>query len=82
MDYLGPSTVFGRDAIAMEANFAKSTHSKYEKIVMHFDVENIIPVALAFYDRSGKLHSSYAFSKLKINTGITEDTFCKNKNKM
>lgn len=80
--YLGTSTVFGRNAVAMEANFATDPDCKYEKIVMHFDVENIIPVALIFYDRSGNLNSSYAFSNLKINTGITEDTFCKSKNKM
>jgi hypothetical protein len=82
LNYLGESTVFGRDAIAMEAKFAKSTHCQYEKIVMHFDVENIIPIALAFYDRNGKLYSSYSFSRLKLNPGITEETFCKNKNKM
>jgi outer membrane lipoprotein-sorting protein len=81
MRLLGTSNVYGRDTIAMEASFTGSD-CQYKKIIMHFGTENILPLALAFYDRSGGLYSSYAFSNLKINTGMTEDLFCKNKNKM
>ena len=79
--YLGTSNVYGRDTVAMEATFT-GNDCRYQKIIMHFDTKHILPLALAFYDREGNLHSSYAFSNLKLNTGITEDTFCKNKNKM
>lgn len=79
--YLGTSSVYGRDTIAMEATFT-GKDCRYKKIIMHFGKETILPLALAFYDQSGNLHSSYAFSNLKLNTGITKDTFCKNKNKM
>lgn len=79
--YLGTSNVYGRDTIAMEATFT-GDKCEYQKIIMHFDTKHILPLALAFYDREGNLYSSYAFSNLKLNTGITEDTFCKNKNKM
>ena len=65
----------------MEAMFSGSD-CKYQKIIMHFGKDSILPLALAFYGRSGNLNSSYAFSNLKINPGLTEDTFCKNKNKM
>lgn len=79
--YLGTSNVYGRETVAMEATFT-SDKCEYQKIIMHFDTKHILPLALAFYDRNGNLHSSYAFSNLKFNTGITEETFCKNKNKL
>lgn len=79
--YLGTSNVYGRDTIAMEARFT-GTDCKYRKIIMHFGKESILPLALAFYDKNGNLYSSYAFSNLKLNPGLTKDIFCKNKNKM
>jgi hypothetical protein len=79
--YLGTSNVYGRDTVAMEATFS-GKDCKYRKIILHFGKESILPLALAFYGKSGKLNSSYAFSNLKVNPGLTEDTFCKNKNKM
>ncbi|MCF7954661.1 MAG: DUF1571 domain-containing protein [Phycisphaerae bacterium] len=79
--YLGKSNVYGCDTVAMETTFT-GDDCRYRKIIMHFDTKHILPLALVFYDRSGKLYGSYAFSDLKLNTGITEETFCKDKNKM
>ncbi|MCF7956211.1 MAG: DUF1571 domain-containing protein [Phycisphaerae bacterium] len=79
--YLGKGNVYGRETVAMEATF-QGHNCIYRKIIIHFDTKHILPLALVFYDRSGKLYGSYAFSDLKLNTGITEETFCKNKNKM
>lgn len=79
--FLGQGNVHGRETIAVESVFT-GKNCKYSKIIMHFGKESILPLALAFYDKNGKLISSYSFSDLKLNPGLKEEVFCKDNNKM
>jgi len=79
--YIGEKNIHDRSTVAVEIRLT-DPGCKYKKILMHIDKQLALPVSLTFYNKQDQLLSSYSFEKLTINPGLSEEVFCKNKNKM
>ena len=79
---IGPSRVFGRECIAMISAIPASRRYPYQKIIMQFDIETLLPVGLSVYDRNNNLQCKYFFSDLKINVGIPDRFFTRKAHRM
>ena len=75
MKLLGRTKVSGRDCIAMERALPASEDYPCGRMVMEFDIEYCVPVAVSSYDWQGELLSRYVYEDLRLNTGLSAAGF-------
>jgi hypothetical protein len=73
--YVGKTLVDKRPCIAMERILPVKKEYPYARLVMEFDVEYLVPTAIASYDWQGRLVGRYVYKNLRFNIGLTQDMF-------
>ncbi len=71
----GPETIDGREYLILERILPEKKGYPTARLVVHLDLEYILPVQITCYDRQGNLISRYAFTDLKFNTNLTDKDF-------
>jgi len=80
--YLGETEVHGRPCVAMERLLPPKEQYPYGRLVMEFDKEYLLPIAITCYDWQDKLLSQYKFTQVRFNTGLTTAAFTPSANKL
>ena len=65
----------GVDTIKLRAEFPDGKGFYAKKIYLNFDKSTYIPIMIKTYDWNDRLKEKFYFSKIKMNTGITEKDF-------
>lgn len=71
----GPETIDGREYLILERTLPEKKGYSTARLVVHLDLEYVLPVQITCYDRQGNLISRYAFADLKFNTNLTDRDF-------
>jgi len=69
--------VYGRKAQRIEAVLALDPHQGDAgcRVIVHFDIENKLPIKIEIYDRGGRLLEAYGYEGLRLNPGLTDSDF-------
>jgi hypothetical protein len=73
--YIGLTKVHGRKCIALERILPKKKDYTTARLIMKFDVEYLLPVALELYDWNDDLIMRNSFRDLKFNVGLKSTDF-------
>ena len=73
--YLGETTVEGRSCVAIERRLPPKEQYPNGRMVLEFDKEYLLPIAISSYDWQDNLLSRYVSVDLKFNTGLTAGSF-------
>ncbi len=73
--YTGMTKVHGRKCIVVERIFPKKKDYSTARLIIKFDIEYLLPVALQRYDWADKLIFQNSFRDLKFNVGLKTEDF-------
>jgi len=73
--YLGRTEVGGRECIAIERLLPAKEQYPCARLVLDFDIEYVLPTAIASYDWQDRLISRYVYEDLQFNLGMTQAEF-------
>ena len=72
---LGRTSWQGRDCVTFERHLPPKDQYPCARMVVEFDLEYLLPVAVASYDWRGDLLARYTYSELDFNTTLTGAAF-------
>jgi outer membrane lipoprotein-sorting protein len=71
------SAVYGRKTQRIEAALARRPGESHTRgrVIVHFDIENKLPIKIETYDGGGQLLEAYGYQGLRLNPGLTDADF-------
>ena len=79
---LGVVNVSGRRAVALVRHLPAEQDYPSCKTITYIDMEYLVPILIEAYDWEGNPTSSYAFTDVKFNIGLSEQDFLPQANQM
>jgi hypothetical protein len=71
------SAVYNRKTQRIEAVLSGGQREREAscRVIVHFDIENKLPIQIETYDGGGRLLEAYGYEDLKLNPGLTDADF-------